>query len=274
MAHKVILSACSPFFRNILRRNSHQHPLLYLKGVKYRELLAVLNFMYQGEVSVAQEELNIFLTVAEDLRVKGLTQSKQPTTPSNINTKTNKPTENTQPQFKRSRLGPSSTPVVTTKRSTHSVSTYNQEPEVEEYVPVKVEPRDPAQQTFQIQPEPSQLQDQEGGDQTEGLSGYDYQYTGEVYPHNTVTETTNDNSNKDLESLIFSKMSKNTNGEWQCTDCYKASKVKTNIYVHIEANHVDSPGYQCDVCYKFCTTSNALRKHKFVKHRNEEYNYQ
>ena len=53
-AHKVILSACSPFFRNILRRNPHQHPLLYLKGVKYKELLSVLNFMYQGEVNVAQ----------------------------------------------------------------------------------------------------------------------------------------------------------------------------------------------------------------------------
>ena len=36
-AHKVIVSACSPFFRNVLRRNPHQHPLLYLKGVKYRE---------------------------------------------------------------------------------------------------------------------------------------------------------------------------------------------------------------------------------------------
>merc|ERR1719384_1874398 len=74
MAHKVILSACSPFFRNILRRNSHQHPLLYLKGVKYRELISVLNFMYQGEVNVAQDDLNSFLAVAEDLRVKGLTQ--------------------------------------------------------------------------------------------------------------------------------------------------------------------------------------------------------
>ena len=47
-AHKVILAACSPWFRNILRRNPHQHPLLYLKGVKYKELVCVLNFMYQG----------------------------------------------------------------------------------------------------------------------------------------------------------------------------------------------------------------------------------
>ena len=54
-AHKVIISACSPFFRTVLKRNPHQHPLLYLKGVKYNELLSVLNFMYLGEVNVAQE---------------------------------------------------------------------------------------------------------------------------------------------------------------------------------------------------------------------------
>ena len=75
-AHKVILSACSPFFRNILRLNPHQHPILYLKGVKYTDLQSVLNFMYHGEVNVAQEELNSFLAVAEDLRVKGLTQNQ------------------------------------------------------------------------------------------------------------------------------------------------------------------------------------------------------
>ena len=56
-AHKVILSACSPFFRTILRKNPHQHPLLYLKGLKYNDILSVLNFMYNGEVNVAQEEL-------------------------------------------------------------------------------------------------------------------------------------------------------------------------------------------------------------------------
>ena len=73
-AHKIILSACSPFFRGVLRNNPHAHPLLYLKGVAFTDLTAVLNFMYHGEVNVAQEELNSFLAVAEDLKVKGLTQ--------------------------------------------------------------------------------------------------------------------------------------------------------------------------------------------------------
>ena len=73
-AHRVILSACSPFFRSVLRRTKHAHPLLYLKGVKHADLVSVLNFMYHGEVNVAQEELNSFLAVAEELKVKGLTQ--------------------------------------------------------------------------------------------------------------------------------------------------------------------------------------------------------
>jgi hypothetical protein len=75
-AHKVILAACSTFFRSVLKRNRHEHPLLYLKGVKYIDLVAVLNFMYHGEVNVAQEQLNDFLGIAEELKVKGLTQNQ------------------------------------------------------------------------------------------------------------------------------------------------------------------------------------------------------
>jgi hypothetical protein len=48
----------------------------YLKAVKYTDLQSVLNFMYHREVNVAHEELNSFLDVAEDLRVKGLTQNQ------------------------------------------------------------------------------------------------------------------------------------------------------------------------------------------------------
>jgi len=85
-AHKVILSACSPFFRDILRRNPHQHPLLYLKGVKFHEMVSLLDFMYQGEVNVGQNELSSFLSVAEELKVKGLTQNNasEPEDASNV----------------------------------------------------------------------------------------------------------------------------------------------------------------------------------------------
>jgi len=71
-AHKVVLSSCSPFFREVLKANPHPHPLLFLQNVKQADLLAVLDFMYLGEVQVVQENLASFLLVAEELEVKGL----------------------------------------------------------------------------------------------------------------------------------------------------------------------------------------------------------
>ena len=59
--------------------NRQDHPLLYLKGVKFIDLLSIINFMYHGEVNIAQDELNSFLTVAEGLKVKGLTQNTKQT---------------------------------------------------------------------------------------------------------------------------------------------------------------------------------------------------
>ena len=69
-AHKVILSACSPWFRSALKRNPHQHPLFFLKGIKHSQMMGLIDFMYKGEVSVAQEDLNNFLVVAEELQIK------------------------------------------------------------------------------------------------------------------------------------------------------------------------------------------------------------
>ena len=76
-AHKMILSASSSFFKNLFRRNKHQHPLIVLKGVKFSELNALLQFVYQGEVNVAKEDLTSFLEAAQDLKIHGLTNDLQ-----------------------------------------------------------------------------------------------------------------------------------------------------------------------------------------------------
>ena len=71
-AHRIILAACSSFFRGLFTVNSHPHPWIYLKGITSLELNAVIDFMYQGEVNVPQDNLSQFLATAEDLKVKGL----------------------------------------------------------------------------------------------------------------------------------------------------------------------------------------------------------
>ena len=71
-AHKVILAASSPFFQRLLGRNKHAHPIIYMRGVKSDDLLAIVDFLYHGEANVCQENLDSFLAIAEELQLKGL----------------------------------------------------------------------------------------------------------------------------------------------------------------------------------------------------------
>ena len=78
-AHKVILSVCSPFFSSVLKKNKHPHPIIYMRGLKSKDLLAIIDFIYHGEAKIRQEDLDGFFTIAEELQLKGLTG------PNNVN---------------------------------------------------------------------------------------------------------------------------------------------------------------------------------------------
>ena len=73
-AHKVILAASSPFFQNLLKRNKHTHPLIYMRGIKWEVLTAVVDFVYLGETNVSEQNLDPFLALAEELNLKGLVE--------------------------------------------------------------------------------------------------------------------------------------------------------------------------------------------------------
>lgn len=73
-AHKMVLSACSPYFKSLLEENPSKHPIIILKDVSYLHLQAILEFMYAGEVNVSQEQLPAFLKTAARLKVKGLAE--------------------------------------------------------------------------------------------------------------------------------------------------------------------------------------------------------
>ena len=73
-AHKVVLSASSSVFNTILKRYSHPHPFIYLKGARALDLDALIEFMYCGEVKVGQDQLESFIETAEEFRVQGLCQ--------------------------------------------------------------------------------------------------------------------------------------------------------------------------------------------------------
>jgi len=249
-AHKVILSACSPFFRSVLRKNPHQHPLLYLKGVKLTELHAVLNFMYQGEVNVAQEELNSFLAVAEELRVKGLTQNTQETPKQR-----SPPPRDPVPPPKRPRPAPPP-PTRTQPQVFRSQEQRDDEvQEVQEVQTVKAEPRE--QQVYQ--------ENQESAVAIEDTYQEDYgdygQYEGQYEDIDPNTGLPLADGNK--EALIRSKMLKMSEGGlWACSDCSHTSSQAAGMRNHVESHHVGGTGYHCGVCNRFCRTKNALDTHR------------
>jgi len=279
-AHKVIISACSPFFRNVLRRNSHQHPLLYLKGVKYKELLSVLDFMYLGEVSIAQEELNSFLSVAEDLRVKGLTQGTkggevhrpEPQPPHASKPKLNQ-TKPILPQPMRAKVLPQARSQTTQEH----VQSYRQsvDHEIQEVVPVKSEPHELPPQP-QYQPEEHH---QDEGHGTVALEesyeeAYDYQYEGTGYQEGEgpVSFT----SGKDArEDLINSHIVKDPERKlFTCTLCQFGAPSTHRVFCHLEAKHFqDLPvTYTCPYCGKEASSKNAMCLHISRNHKEEKAN--
>jgi len=290
-AHKVILSACSPFFRGILRRNRHEHPLLYLSNVKYADLVAVLNFMYHGEVNVAQEELNSFLAVAEDLKVKGLTQNNAeknlPSRPETQRMKAREIPERVEadplppPPPKRPRPLPSQSFV------SKPVTTYQQDDDIQEVIPVKSEPV-----ALNVAPEhvPTPLptnnvlaeQVEDYGDQGIVADPDSGLYGVEDYGDYSNYEGTGDESmmeaggtadaNKDLVELCRSMSMKvyGENGQrlHQCTMCEYNTGNQTNMQNHIEKQHLNQ-SYFCPKCNKELQSSHALKTHLHRIHDDE-----
>ncbi|XP_077507351.1 uncharacterized protein LOC144117099 [Amblyomma americanum] len=73
-AHKVVLSACSPFFQALFVENPCKHPIVILPAMRYIDLKAIVEFMYRGEVNLPLDQIAALLKTAETLKVKGLAE--------------------------------------------------------------------------------------------------------------------------------------------------------------------------------------------------------
>ena len=71
-AHKLVLSACSDYFKTLFKTNKHPHPLLCLEGISSSDISNILDYIYNGEVKIFQDDLDRFLTVAQRFQLEGL----------------------------------------------------------------------------------------------------------------------------------------------------------------------------------------------------------
>jgi len=243
-AHKVILSSCSLFFGNILKKNQHSHPLLYLKGVKFCHLKSILDFMYQGKVNVEQDMLDSFLATAQELRVKGLTQSgtqlplidQKPSLPGQVSAGQ----DVSQGVFMRG----------------DSAKIQND-----------LEENGTGSGQLKLCKPEFLVEEPNFGDESFGSNG--------GANDSSMVDMEGNQGLADLDRLVAEHMTKvkdHSQGKqgWNCNDCGKFSRLKNDIAKHVEAVHITHPGLVCDLCEKVLKTRDTLKQHMKNQHRDAQ----
>ena len=130
--HKIVLSASSSYFKKILKKIKYPHPTIFMGGVRAKDLLSIVDFMYYGEAIIHQENLNDFLSLAEQIELKGLNSAdgedlnEQDGTTSNDCIKTH-PTENKARKVKNENLQFSENDMIHIKTETNTKPTHSKQ---------------------------------------------------------------------------------------------------------------------------------------------------
>ena len=67
-----VLSAFSPFFNDILKKDKNIDQIIYLRGIQYSEMESIMQFIYHGKATFFGERMEEFLAVAKSLEIKEL----------------------------------------------------------------------------------------------------------------------------------------------------------------------------------------------------------
>jgi len=227
-AHKNILSVSSNFFRNVLRKNPHPHPLIYLKGLEHSDLLAMVEFMYSGKVEIAQDNLDRFLASAQDLKIKGLFDMEE-----NPVKKTASILDTNEKSDLRKPLETNSNPFSDIDSSKGIVEEFVTPSEVLDMNVTAVEDDD-------VGPDTPSIENKSVNIKTESF----------------LEDSNKIDPNDKIASLIEKK-----DKLWHCKVCGKTTKqicqVKSHVQTHIEGISVD-----CSYCGKSYRSSSVLSAHK------------
>ena len=231
--HKVILASSSSIFQNMLKRNKHNHPLIYLKGMRYEALLAIIDFIYLGETNIYQDNLESFLSIAEDLCLKGLAKeiidSKDEDGP-NVSPHERQDYLDTSKSFSKSRRnsninGQHQNTVLTNSSQPHELEVKHQPEEI----------------IF---------------DKTVSL----------VEDDNKIYKVKNIKQNEDLNETLNSMITQ-TGETWNCNYCGKVSKEKRNLKTHVENMHTEGLEFPCPRCDKMFRSRKSVYNHTTSNHK-------
>ena len=250
-AHKVVLAMSSPFFQTLLLRNKHTHPLMFMRGIRFEDLVAIVDFMYHGEANIYHENLNMFLKIARELQLKGLNTVKQEEHFLDMDYKTcpQKPDIDNKGD-------------IIQNKTTHTEKTDLSEHQIEK-------------------PSLSVIGDLNNRHETMERSTISRQKTvalkintDQEYSSVKMVPLINREFSGDFQDLDDEINTMMTMGDYKikakhvytCNLCGKQG-IKTNIKNHIEVNHIKGLSFSCNICEKSSASRPSLWEHKKRMHK-------
>ena len=247
-AHRIILSACSPFFQRVLKLQSGQQQLvMFMRGVEIGQLTSLLDFIYTGEVELPRDDVDQFILLAGELKIKGLVLDKQ----------------------------------------TNDESAEAKNASIKETNASKEDAKDEPSKTKQLKMnelakgKPSKVLaslenkvDEEGISLDESTIGYlgseTIAFEGKVRVKKEKLQFRKEfvaaDNVSELEEKIESMMERGEKG-FVCKACEKYAGTRQHVIYHIEANHVEGLKHLCTECHRSFKVRHSLQSHMNRKHK-------
>ena len=235
-----ILSACSPAFKDILKKDKNSSPIVYLRGIQYSELESIMQFIYLGEATFYEERMDEFLSVAKSLEIKELC---------NAETESNDETNEDLP--------PDDHVTLTEDVEEHTnISEYitKQTPQERQNRVLKVNGKYVCDQCQKI------------------YSGSGALWTHKQSAHQGVKYACDqcDYQATQQINLTVHIQSKHEGVKYACDQCDYQATQQINLTVHIQSKH-EGVKYACDQCDYQATTQNSLTVHIKSKHEGVKF---
>ena len=275
--HKVLLGFFCPFFMELLKKSDHPHPLVHMVGVKSAELSALLDFLYKGETTILQRQLEPFLLLAKKLKLNGLAKTEELSEEYSVSTSKPKTNEDDK------------SPIVGSNAELRSTR--------EELVDKSVPTFCGEEVTFDNKMTTLNIADahlnntsdneEAGLDIKEATANYDEAALGfemiliepdietavvsqpdqpksekESQKTSRSEEDSNESKLEQLKNQIDSLLEQQSPNSYGCKVCGKTTKRRSEVRCHIERAHVEGFIHFCDTCGKAHRNRQALNEHR------------
>jgi len=271
-AHKIVLAASSPFFRYILSKAKQTHPLIYLKGILFKDLFSLLDYIYRGETKVPAEDLNRFIEAAEELKITGLTEERMPENTNKL--------ETINEDIKHDTLNTAEASVkIFDDQRSNLIDKFGEAG----LCLWKCKVCGKLDKDWNIMNKHIEYhqenEDCEGPFKEESVEMVD-ELLIEDFVDTTLKVPNEDDNETEQHKKWRREISKRLKevfdpiqGKmWKCTDCEQIRKLKFKTISHIETHvkHLKLVTFKCTFCERLCKTRESLHAHVSKKHKEEK----